>query len=98
MSDTIDEAITQLRQSKATTKCSDLTQMLEHFGFEVRGAGNAGHKVYVHDGLPNFLSSNYDCGHGSNPTVKTCYIRNVIRVLREHKQDLIKYLGEEERQ
>jgi len=97
MSGAIEDAITQLKQSKATTSCSELTQMLEDFGFEVRGAGSAGHKVYVHDGLPDFLSSSYDCGHGTNSTVKPCYIQNVIRVLKQQKQGLVKYLQQEGR-
>lgn len=95
MSDVIDNVIAQLKQSKATTSCSDLTQILESFGFEVRGAGSAGHKVYVHDELPDFLSGSYNCGHGTNSTVKPCYIQKVIRILKQQKQDLMKYLKKE---
>lgn len=89
-----DQAVEALRASKASIRCDDLTRWLERLGFEVSGAGNAGHKVFVHDHLPDFHSSSYNCDHGRNPQIKRPYIVKVLRVLREHESDLRKFLGE----
>lgn len=75
-------------------RCGDLTGWLERLGFEVTDAGSAGHKVFVHDHLPSFHSSSYNCSHGRDPQIKRPYIVKVLRVLREHETDLKKFLGE----
>ena len=62
--------------------------MLDDLGFRIRNAGGA-HKVVSHPDLKGFRGTDFDCGHGRNPTVKPVYIKkNVIRVLENWKAEL----------
>lgn len=92
MSDRVDpvsQAIARLNASKNSFRCADLVALLESLHFEVRAGSNGQHKIYVHSGLaPDFKSSSFDCGHGKDPQIRSCYIRNVIRVLEQNKQKL----------
>ena len=58
----------------------------------VETSKQGGHKIYVHDGLPEFKSASYNCGHGRNPEIKPAYIRNVLRILRQHEAEIVNYL------
>ena len=70
--------------------------MLESLGFEVRDGKRGGHKLFFHDGLPDFRSGSFNCGHGKNPEVKPAYITKIINVLETYDESLRAYLGEEE--
>ena len=74
-------------------RCSTLVKVLTDLGFVVDGR-RSGHKVYDHHAIQDFHGSNFDCGHGKNPHVKKCYIRNVLKIINAHERDLKKYLGE----
>lgn len=87
------QAVEALESSKASMRCSELTDLLTSLGFEVRDGKRGGHKVFVHDGLPAFHSSSYDCNHGRNPQIKRPYILKILRILREHETDLKSFLG-----
>ena len=87
-----DSAISALESSKTSMRCADLTRILVSLGFTVRDGKLGGHKIFVHDGLPNFWSGSYNCDHGRNPQIKGPYITNVLRVLREHEVDLKTFL------
>jgi len=87
------EAILQeLESVRANARCRDIKGKLEKLGFEVRDGKRGGHKIFVHDGLPSFMSSSFNCGHGKNPEIKPAYVRKIIRILKEHESDIKKYL------
>lgn len=84
-----------LRDGKGNLRCKEVADLLAQLGFSVRDGKRGGHKVYTHDGLPDFLSSSFNCGHGRNPEIKPAYIQNIIRVIERHEVALRDYLGEE---
>lgn len=53
-----------LKNNKTNIRCDDLGDLLTQLGFEVRDGKRGGHKVFVHDGLPEFYSGSYNCDHG----------------------------------
>ena len=87
------EAILQeLESVRANARCRDIKDKLEKLGFEVRDGKRGGHKIFVHDHLPSFMSGSFNCGHGKNPEIKPVYVRKIIRILKEHESDIKKYL------
>lgn len=88
------DTITTLQQRKATLCCEEVKNLLVSLGFEVRDGKQGGHKVFVHQGLPSFQSGSFNCGHGKNPEIKPAYISNIIRVLNQHHDELMRYLEE----
>ena len=87
-----EEVCEVLSAARRSMRCADLSKQLERLGFQVRDGKRGGHKLYFHDGLPSFRSSSFNCGHGKNPEIKPAYIRKVLKVLDQHKQELIKFL------
>lgn len=75
-------------------RCTELTGLLISLGFEIRNGKLGSHKVFFHDGLPQFHSGSYNCEHGLNPQIKRPYIIKILRILREHESDLKTFLGE----
>lgn len=90
----ISKTITDLQQRKASLCCEEIKGLLVNLGFEVRDGKQGGHKIFVHQGLPSFLSGSFNCGHGKNPEVKPAYIGKIIRVLNQHHEELVRYLEE----
>jgi len=88
----IQHTITSLQQRKASLCCDDVKNLLVGLGFEVRDGKQGGHKVFVHQGLPSFLSGSFNCGHGKNPEIKPAYIGKIIQVLKQHHDELVRYL------
>lgn len=86
------EVVNALESAGASMRCSEMAALLSRLGFEVRDGKKAGHKVFVHDGLPGFHSGSYTCGHGRNPEIKRAYIGKVLRILRQHEAELIEFL------
>jgi hypothetical protein len=86
------QVVAKLEAAKRSIRCDELAEQLELLGFEVRDGKQGGHKIYVHDGLPEFKSASYNCGHGRNPEIKPAYIRNVLRILRQHEAEIVNYL------
>lgn len=78
-------------------RCSELKDLIEELGFEVRDGRKGGHKLYFHDGLKDFLSASYNCDHGKNPEIKRSYIIKVIRVIKKYKSELDEILEENKR-
>lgn len=87
-----DEVVTALTAAKRSIRCERLAALLKRLGFEVRDGRRAGHKVFVHDGIPGFTSSSYNCGHGRNPEIKPAYIENVLKILRRYETEIVEYL------
>lgn len=88
----IQNTITSLQQRKASLCCDDVKSLLVGLGFEVRDGRQGGHKIFVHQGLPSFLSGSFNCGHGKNPEIKPAYIGKILQVLKQHHDELVSYL------
>jgi hypothetical protein len=84
----VNDAIRELEEKKRSLRCNEVSTILISLGFEVRDGNQGGHKVFVHDGLNDFHSGSFNCGHGRNPEIKPAYIGKIIRLLREHKVSL----------
>lgn len=87
-----DQAIQNLRASKASMRCADASKLLESLGFQIRDGKAPGHKIYTHVGLADFHSSSFNCDHGKNPQIKPAYVTNILRVLAAHESALKSYL------
>lgn len=87
---TVTEAIQALQQAGASLRCSELQKILESLGFEVRDGRKQGHKVVTHPDLEEFFSASYTCGHGKDPEVKRNYVRSILNLIRQHKDELQK--------
>jgi len=88
----LQNVIAALSAAKASTNCTDMATYLESLGFYIRGGKSAGHKLFFHDGLSAFKVASYDCGHAKNQDVKLPYVVNVLRVLRQHQDEISSYL------
>lgn len=85
---TVTEAIQALQQAGASMRCSELQKILESLGFEVRDGSKQGHKVVTHPGLEEFFSASYTCGHGKDPEVKPNYVRSMLALVKQYRDDL----------
>lgn len=83
-----------LEQRKRNLRCKELSATLVDLGFCVKDGKRGGHKVLTHDGLADFYSQSFNCGHGKNPEIKPAYISKIISLLREYEQPLNKFLKE----
>ena len=53
----------ELLNRKGNLRCVEVIALLQQLGFEVRDGKRGGHKLYFHDGLPEFHSGSFNCGH-----------------------------------
>jgi len=90
-----DRIVKKLRQSKNNYRCSELVSDLETLGFEVRNGRRGGHKIYTHDGIPDFTSGSFNCGHGINSKIKPVYINQVRKIVERYEEEIIEYLEDE---
>jgi len=79
--------ISTWRQRVANLRCQEICDSLVHLGFRVRN-GRAGHRIVSHAGLPDWFGTDFDCGHGQNNTVKPAYVRKLVRILSDLKDEL----------
>ncbi len=86
------EVVECLRSAKSSMRCADLTRQLERLGFEIRPGKRGGHRIVVHDGLSDFYSKSFNCGHGKNPEIKPAYVRQMLKLLNDHEQELLRFL------
>ena len=91
----VKDTIKYLQEHKTNLCCEDVKRLLESLGFKVADK-KAGHKVFKHDELPFFQSSSFNCGHGKNPEIKSSYIINIIKVLKQYQEELEDYLKEKQ--
>jgi hypothetical protein len=89
----VDQAISALEGGNNRIRCSELQALLETLGFYFKSKSTENHKVYFHDGLPNFHSASFNCEHRKDPPVKSSYVQRAKRELRTHKEDLMKFLA-----
>lgn len=87
-----DQVVDKLSAAKRSIRCDELAEQLTLLGFEVREGKRGGHRVYVHDGLREFTSSSYNCGHGRNPEIKPAYIGDVLKILCRYEAEIVSYL------
>lgn len=90
----IQNTIDQLQQHKTNLCCEEVKRLLQGLDFEVRDGKQGGHKIFVHPGLPSFMSGSFNCGHGKNPEIKPAYIGKIIQVLKQYREELERYLEE----
>jgi len=84
-----------LLNGKGSLRCTEVSTLLQLLGFEVRDGKRGGHKLYFHDGIPDFQSGSFNCGHGRNPEIKAAYITKIVRTIDTHEAALKEYLREE---
>ena len=87
MTESVQETINKLEDSITNTRAEDLCRMLVNLGFKVKDGNKGGHKVLTHKDLPKFLSSSYNAGAKRNGIIKKAYIKQIIKVLKTHKED-----------
>lgn len=90
-----DQVVAELSYGRTNLRGDRATALLRSLGFEVKEGRLGGHRVFTHDGLADFHSSSFNAGHGKNPEIKPSYVRNILRVLKEHESALRSYLGED---
>lgn len=73
-----------LGSNLTSTKCDKLVKLLGSLGYAVRKGSSGNHHSYSHPDMKSFYGSNFDCGHGKNPTIKERYIKIAIRTLESH--------------
>lgn len=79
-----DDILRRLREAPAAIRCSELTGYLEDLGFEVTSRASGNHKTAIHKENEEVPPIPFDCGHGTDPEIKKCYIRRVIQVLSQN--------------
>jgi hypothetical protein len=84
----VDDLIEDWKGRKASLRCDDVAAGLTSLGFVVKEGKSPGHKTYSHPYLPDFRGSSWNCGHGKNPGVLSSYIVNIVRVLRQYRDEL----------
>lgn len=89
----VEQTIQILKQRKNNIRCSELQNFLDQLGFIVRHGKKGGHKVFIHPQLSNFESGSFNCDHGKNPQIKSIYVRKIIDILEQHKDELAVLVG-----
>lgn len=87
----VTEAIRTLKQRRASLRGSKLIKILESLGFEViAGSGGPGHRVVKHDGLTDFIGSDFNCPGGrTNAELKPIYVKKMQKLLEDFEQELV---------
>jgi len=81
----------ELSTSGANLRCSDLKNLLEAAGFNVKRK-NGNHYVFTHDSLEGFTTGSFNGGHGKNPQVLKIYTKKTLKIVKQYKDELKKYL------
>ena len=87
-----DSVLEALDNAGASMRCGELANLLASLGFEVRDGKRGGHKIFTHDGLPEFRSGSYNCDHGRNPEIKRPYINKVSKTLKKYEDAIRSFL------
>lgn len=88
MSGKVEEVLLILQQRKTSLCCEEVKNLLQSLGFIVRDGKRGGHKIFIHPNLTSFFSGSFDCGHGKNPEIKPAYIKSIIKILTQYKDEL----------
>lgn len=84
----VDELISEWSSRKSSLRCSEVVSGLMKLGFVIRSGKSNGHKTYSHPRLRDFFGAAFNCGHGKNPEVLSPYIRGILKVLRQYREEL----------
>jgi hypothetical protein len=84
----VDDIISRWGKQKASLRCSEVVDDLASLGFVVKDSKTPGHKTFSHPQLRDFFGAGFNCGHGRNPEIKSSYINNILRVLRQRQDEL----------
>lgn len=84
----------RLQSAKASISCSEMSELLTSLGFEVRNGKLGSHRMFFHDGLPDFHSGSYNGGHGRDSQIKRPYVVKILRILRRYESELKSFLGD----
>lgn len=76
------------RNRSANLRCAEICNDLICLGFSIRDGRRGGHKIVSHSKLFDFYGTNFDCGHGANPIVKHGYVKKLLRILIERREEL----------
>ena len=90
----LDEAKNRLSSGKGSIRCGEVISILKDLGFTVKPRRKSGHYTYNHEALDDFWGSNFACPHRSGDPVQKNYVTNILRVLRDYKTQLSRYLGD----
>jgi predicted RNA binding protein YcfA (HicA-like mRNA interferase family) len=90
----VGQTLSELQSKVASLRCSEVCTYLAQLGYVVLNRKKAGHKVFNHPDIADWAGSNFACGHGRDGVVKPAYVRNIIRVLNDHKKRLESLRGE----
>lgn len=88
----VDDVINHFKSRKAGLRCADLVSGLESLGYVVTPKQVQHHKVYGHPHVTPYSGGNFNCGHGKNPQILTCYVRNIIAELTRAQTSLEEYI------
>jgi hypothetical protein len=69
-------------------RCDDLVANLRRLRFRVEPASRGKHFTYSHSLLSRFHGGHFNGGHGRNPVMKSCYVKDAIAVLKAYEADL----------
>ncbi len=83
-----DQVLERLKNGRNNIRRSELMNLLQSLGFEVKHGATGNHHTVSHPGLGKFgfQGSNFDGGHNSDSIVKACYIRNMKNLLQNYKE------------
>ncbi len=90
--DSFRKVVGTLESAKAAMRCRDMVSALESLGFEVRDGKKPGHKVLLHDRIPEFRSASFTCGHGRNPEIKPVYVKKTRSLLLRYEDEILSFL------
>ncbi len=91
-----DKLLTRLQTmaAGANVSCSDFTELLVDFKFDVRPATKGGHRVVSHPAFTLTVaeSANYNCGHNPGTHVRRNYVKNFLKIVQTHESEITEFL------
>jgi hypothetical protein len=91
----VSDAIAGLEAKPRSTSVKSFQGILDDLGFKSRLGANGKHTIYVHAGLAadGFHAGSYNAKHDP---VLTCYVKDLLRILTNHRSRLLELHGEED--
>ena len=85
---TVDDIIDDWGARKSSLRCGDVVAGLTTLGFVLKEGKSPGHKTFSHPKLRYFRGAAFNCGHGKNPEILSSYVVNLLRILKQLRDDL----------
>lgn len=86
----------KFEEKKKGTSGKEAEKLLKKLGFRVESAGDAGHRVFFHDGLKDFYSASFNSGHKKSDPIKLPYMVNILKILDKHKDKIIDFMAKDD--